>query len=154
LTRVKCAAGAAGYGESLDPDRTSMKPDWTLIANATRARLLQQEQGAPMVILESFIHPAGSGKSGDPATGGAGQAHTEFARELAHLLEQEAQLDHFRSLTIFASTPFLDEIKAELGKATRRLLVTVQALDLTSFGLSELEKRISHELALHGAAMH
>lgn len=152
-----------------------MKPDWTLIANATRARLLQQEQGAPMVILESFIHPAGGrGKASDLARERAGQAHndrvggaayeprvdakreehTEFARELAHLLEQEAQLDHFRSLTIFASSPFLGEIKAELGRATLRLLVTAQELDLTSFGLSELEERIAHELALHGAAIH
>ena len=151
-----------------------MKPDWTLIANATRARLLQQEQGGPMVILESFVHPAGRGKASDLADDRAGQAHndrfggaayeprvdakhkqhTEFARELGHLLEQEAQLDHFRSLTIFASSPFLGEIKAELGKATQRRLVAAQELDLTSFGLSELEERISHELALHGATLH
>ena len=144
-----------------------MKPDWTLIANATRARLLQQEQGAPMVILESFIHPAGgrgkAGRARDDGVGGAAyeprvdarrEEHTEFARELAHLLEQEAQLDHFRSLTIFASSPFLGEIKAELGRATLRLLVTAQELDLTSLGLSELEERIAQELALHGAAIH
>jgi protein required for attachment to host cells len=114
-----------------------MKPDWTLIANATRARLLQQEQGAPMVILESFVHPAGPAR----------QAHIEFARELAHVLEQEARLDHFHSLTIFASGPFLDEIKAELGRATRDLLTAAHELDLTRCGLSELEQRISHETA-------
>jgi protein required for attachment to host cells len=151
-----------------------MKPDWTLIANATRARLLQQELGAPMVILESFIHPAGRAKVSDLAEDKAGQEktdrfggaayeprvdakrkeHIEFARELAHLLEQEAQLDHYRSLTIFASNPFLGGIKAELGKATRRLLVTTHELDLTSFGLSELEERIAHEMALHGETIH
>jgi hypothetical protein len=126
-----------------------MKPDWTLIANATRARLLQQETGAPMVILESFIHPRGRGKLDADDT-----EHSEFARELAHLLEQEAQLDHFDSLTIFASSPFLGEITDELRKATRRRLAGTHELDLTSFGLSELEERIAHELALHGDLIH
>ena len=129
--------------------RLLMKPDWTLIANATRARLLQQERGAPMVILESFIHPRGRGKPDADD-----HEHMEFARELAHLLEQEAQLDHFRSLTIFAIGPFLGEIRDELGKATRRRVVGTHELDLTSFGLSELEERIAHELAPHGDLIH
>jgi protein required for attachment to host cells len=160
--------------DGFQPDFTAMKPDWTVIANATRARLLQQEQGAPMVILESFIHPEGRGKVSELADDKAGQQktdrfggaayeprvnakrkeHTEFARELAHLLEQEAQLDHFRSLTIFASSPFLGELKAELGKATLRRLISTHEQDLTSLGLSELEERIAHELALHGAMIH
>ncbi len=126
-----------------------MKPDWTLIANTTRARLLQQERGAPMVILESFIHPRGRGDLaadiGD---------HTEFARELAHLLEREAQLDHFRSLTIFASSPLLGEIRNELGQATVRRLAAAHEQDLISFGLSELEERIAHEMAPHGDRIH
>ena len=132
-----------------------MKPDWTLIANATRARLLQQERGAPMVILESFIHPASRRRLIEPSQEKAVQAtrkdHNQFARELAHLLEQEAQLDHYASLKIFASSPFFGEIQGELGKATRKLLVAAQELDLTGFGLSELEERISQQLALHGA---
>ena len=126
-----------------------MKPDWTLIANATRARLLQQERGAPMVILESFIHPRGRGNMN-----AADDEHIEFARELAHLLEQEAQLDHFRSLTIFACGSFLGEIRHELGKATERRLKGTHEMDLTGFGLSELEERIAHELAPHGDLIH
>lgn len=35
-----------------------MKPHWILIANASRARLLQQEQGGPMQVLKAFDHPA------------------------------------------------------------------------------------------------
>ena len=124
-----------------------MKPDWTLIANATRARLLQQERDAPMVILESFIHPRGRGNLN-------ASEHTEFARELARLLEREAQLDHFASLTLFASSAFLAEIKAELGKATWRRLASIHESDLTSLGLSELEERIAQELAVHGDLIH
>lgn len=126
-----------------------MKPDWTLIANATRARLLQQERGAPMVILESFIHPRGRGK-----LDAREDVHTEFARELAHLLEQEAKLDHFRSLTIFASGPFLGEICDELGSATQTRMIGTHELDLTGFGPSELEERIAHELASSGELIH
>lgn len=134
-----------------------MKPDWTLIANGTRARLLQQEAGAPMVILESFIHPArhpSDGFAPGPSLfgelGGASSMqhqHTEFARELAHLLEQEAQLDHFKSLTIFASNPFLEELDEELGRATRRRLAAAHEADLTGSTLSEIEERIANELA-------
>lgn len=124
-----------------------MKPDWTLIANATRARLLQQERGAPMVILESFIHPRGRGDLN-------AAEHTEFARELAHVLEQEAQLDHFRSLTIFAAGPILGEIQNKLGKATVRRLAATHEQDLTGFGLSELEERIATELAPRGDLIH
>jgi hypothetical protein len=126
---------------------TAMKPDWTLIANGTRARLLQQEPGSPMVILETFIHPAGPAGGPGVAAGFGSPRHTEFARELAHLLEQEAQLDHFHSLAIFASSPFLDELHEQIGKATRRHLVAVHEADLTSFTLSELEERIANELA-------
>jgi protein required for attachment to host cells len=126
-----------------------MQPDWTLIANATRARLLQQERGAPMVILESFVHPRGRGK-----LDAASDEHIKFARELAHLLEQEAQLDHFHSLTIFASSPFLGEIRDELGKATLCRLTSTHELDLTHLGLSELEERIARELAPLGDLIH
>lgn len=135
-----------------------MKPDWTLIANGTRARLLQQQPGAPMVILESFIHPVrpGDGFAPGPSLFGDLDAawarehqHTEFARELAHLLEQEAQLDRFHALRIFASRPFLDELDDELGKATRQRLAAEHEADLTGFAISEIEERIADELADH-----
>lgn len=138
------------------------KPDWTLIANSTRARLLQQEPGAPMVILESFIHPASHSRPRDAAgdraglpasrTGGAAASLglprpelTEFARELGHLLEQEAQLDHFRTLAIFASSPFLGQIVDQLGRCTQRRLSGVHEMDLTGCTVSEIEERIVHE---------
>ena len=145
-----------------------MKPEWILIANATRARLLQRQRGEPMVVLESFVHPEGrlkiseladdrlgheavdssyGGASFQPRTDAKRKEHERFARELAQHLERQAQLDHFHSLTIFASSPFLGEIKAQLGAATTRLLSGAHDLDLTSVGLAELERRIAHELA-------
>jgi protein required for attachment to host cells len=145
-----------------------MKPDWILIANATHARLLRHERGSPMVILESFEHPESRSKiseladdkmgqeKSDRSFGGAAyqpkmdakqKEHMRFARELADHLEQQAQQGSFRSLVIFASSPFLGELKAELGEATARLLPITHDLDLTSFGLTELEQRVQSELA-------
>jgi protein required for attachment to host cells len=145
-----------------------MKPEWILIANATHARLLERESGRPMVVLKGFEHPQGRSKVSELADdkmgrensdGGFGgtayqprmdakqKEHQRFARELADHLEPPAQQGDFRSLRIFASSPFLGELKAELGTATMRLLATTHDLDLTSFGLSGLEQRIANELA-------
>lgn len=117
-----------------------MKHDWTLIANATHARLLQQEPGQRMVILKSFEHPQSRSK-------GLGKEHLSFARELAQYLEQEARQGRCESIALFASSPFLGELKAELGDATLRMLSTTADVDLTAVGPAELERRIAHELA-------
>lgn len=140
-----------------------MKPDWILIANATHARLLQRQQGQPLVVLKSFAHPAGRSKISDLADDRAGQErsdrsfggaayqprvdakrkeHLHFARELAEHLEHEAQQNRFHSLELFASSPFLGEIRAELGNATIRLLSGTHDVDLTSVGLTEMKRRI------------
>ena len=144
-----------------------MKPDWILIANATHARLLRRESGGLMVVLETFEHPESRSKVSDLADDRAGhesrdssfggsaypprvdakqKEHARFARKLADHLERQAQQGSLRSLVIFASNPFLGEIKAELGEVTTRLLSTTHDLDLTSFGLTELEQRVRNEL--------
>ena len=144
-----------------------MKPDWILIANATHARLLRRENGGLMIVLETFDHPASRSKVSDLAddkmgredsdTSFGGSAyqprvdakqkeHERFARQLADHLEQQALQGNFRSLAIFASSPFLGELKAELGDASARLLSSTHDVDLTSFGLTELEQRVAHEL--------
>ena len=145
-----------------------MKPEWILIANATHARLLSHDRGSPMVVLKSFEHPQGRSKVSELADDRMGRENTDqgaggtayqprmdakhkenlrFARELADYLEPYAQQDTFRSLSVFASSPFLGELKSELGSATTRLLTYLQDLDLTSFGLSEVERRIAQEMA-------
>jgi protein required for attachment to host cells len=145
-----------------------MKPDWILVANATRARLLQLERGDRVKVLESFEHPQSRGKVSDLADDRAGQEksdrgfgamayqprtdakqkeHQRFARELTDFLEREAQQARFGSLQVFASSPFLGELKAELGSATARLLSGTHDLDLTSIGPAELGRRIAREMA-------
>lgn len=146
----------------------SMKPHWILIANATQARLLQQEDSGRLVILKSFSHSQGRSKISDlvddraghentdrsfggtayqPRTDPKKKEHERFARELAEDLERQAQRGSFESIAVFASSPFLGELKAELGAATRRLLSGTHNVDLTSVGPAELDRRVAHELA-------
>jgi protein required for attachment to host cells len=147
-----------------------MKPEWILIANATRARLLQREQGCPLVVIHSFDHPAGRSKTSDLGDSPAGQEkadrafggaaysprldakekeHLRFARELADYLEPQAQEGKFHTLALYASSPFLGELKSALGTATARLVSATHDLDLTSVGLVELDHRIAHEPTQH-----
>lgn len=145
-----------------------MKPDWILIANSTRARLLQKERNERVTELEDFVHPQGrmkvsdlvddraghestdrsyGGASYQPRTGVKQKEHQRFARELADFLERQAQSGSYRSLALFASSPFLGELKAELGTATSKLLSGSHDLDLTSVGVAELGPRLARELA-------
>lgn len=145
-----------------------MKPHWILVANASQARLLQQEPGCPLVVLRSFHHPAsrlhssvlGDDKAGRELSGhGYGGAafepridaqhkeHLQFAHELAEALEDgEGRYD---TLAVFASSPFLGELKQALRPHTRQRLVATRDVDLTSVGLTEMEWRIEHELEQH-----
>jgi protein required for attachment to host cells len=127
---------------------TTPKPAWILIANTTRARVLRQDAGNAIVVLESFVHPAGRGQRTDPPVDARQKECTRFANELGAFLEYEARLAHFGALTIFASASFLQELMSALGKTTRSLLSASHELDLTSVGIAELERRVFKELAL------
>lgn len=145
-----------------------MKPDWILIANATQARLLQQEGDGPIVLIASFSHPEGRSKVSELAGDRAGhersdrtyggtayeprmdakrKEHEHFARQLTEYLERAALQNTFASLAIFSSSPFLGELKAHLGDASLKLVSGAHDVDLTSVGVTELKRRIAHELA-------
>jgi hypothetical protein len=121
-----------------------MKADWVLIANATRARLLLHERDGGVVILESFIHPAGRGRVEAPSDPG-------FAQELGRYLEQEARMDHFSTLSLIVPEPFLAQLRAELGKFTRTLVCGAREQDVTAVAPGELGRVIARELAAEAA---
>lgn len=145
-----------------------MKPDWILIANASRARLLELESKDRVKELKSFAHPKGRSRvseltddragyqrtdrsfgaaSFQPRTDPKQKEHVLFARELADYLEREAQRGTFASISVLASNPFLGELKAELGTSTKGLLGTVRNVDLTMVGKAELGRRVAQEMA-------
>ena len=144
-----------------------MKPDWILIANATRARLLEQETKDKVKELKSFHHPQSRSRAGELSTDRPGyqksdrtfgaasfqprtdprqKEHVLFARELAQYLEREAQLGTFGSISLLVSSPFLGELKTELGDATRRLLGVTRNVDLTMVGKAEIGRRVAQEM--------
>jgi protein required for attachment to host cells len=145
-----------------------MKPNWTLIANATYARLFQHEGDGPIVLVASFSHPESRSKISDlvddraghersdrsyggtsyePHTDAKRKEHERFAVQLAEYLEHAALQNTVASIAIFASSPFLGELKAHLGGATQKLVSGTHDVDLTSVGVTELKRRIEHELA-------
>jgi protein required for attachment to host cells len=145
-----------------------MKPHWILIANASHARLVQQASGDRVVVLKTLTHSQGRSKASELAGDRAGHETTvhayggtsyqprtdvrkkerdRFARLLADDVELQAQQGGFESIEVFASSPFLGELKAHLGPATTRLLSGTHDVDLTSVGPAELGRRIAQALA-------
>jgi protein required for attachment to host cells len=164
LTRVKRAGAGRAYLGKHRTKGTIMKPHWILVANATEARLLQREPGTPLVVLQAFHHPEGRSSSaelGDDKAGrdlsghGFGSAayqprldahrkeHLHFARELAGYLEQAATQQRYETLALCASSPFLGELKQALGDGAQRRLAETHDVDLTHFGVGEIEQRLA-----------
>lgn len=66
---------------------------------------------------------------------------------VARILQDGARQGSYGALAIHASSPFLGELKQALGEAARRLLTGTQDVDLTSFGVQEIEQRLQQATA-------
>lgn len=139
---------------------------WVVVANAARARCFERDpDSGAMREIRAFVHPAARQKGSDLDHDRGGQArksaaatafapHTEaherertaFAHELASYLDGEALAHHYDEWSLFASTPFLGDLRAELGDAARRALGTSIALDLTTCQGRDLEQRVTRAL--------
>ena len=149
-----------------------MKNEWILIANASVARLFSRESDSDALLpLHSFEHPESrlkaseladdrlvhdsndwrpGGVSFEPRMDPRRKQHLKFARELAQWLNQGLAGGDCDRITLYASNPFLGELKGQLSPAAKKALRAAVVVDLTSYGLRELEERITHELqALH-----
>lgn len=146
-----------------------MKPELILIANSTEARLFtRHSENDPLLPLATLEQPEGRLKStelgddrlghgsNDSRPGGVSftprvapkrKKHLQFARLLAQRIDEAMAGGACGRVTLFASCPFLGELKGELSPAAKKALHAAIDLDLTSFGLSELEQRIDQELA-------
>jgi protein required for attachment to host cells len=140
--------------------------DWVLVANAARARCFaRDDENNAMRELAGFVHPesrmkgealmndrGGLAHKGvastqfQPHTDPHEREHAVFARELARYLEDAALAHRYPGVSLFASAPFLGELRTHLGAATQKLLRTSVALDLTSYEGAELESRVAQAL--------
>jgi protein required for attachment to host cells len=139
---------------------------WVLVANAARARCFaRDDENNAMRELAGFVHPASRMKGQalehdrgglvhkgvastqfQPHTEAHEKEHVQFARELAQYLDEAALAHRYPALTLFASAPFLGELRAQLSPATQKLLGTSVAVDLTAYEGTELEQRVAQAL--------
>ena len=68
--------------------------------------------------------------------------HQRFAREIAHRLDAGLASGQFSELWLFASSPFLGELKAQLSDAVNKRVHLALDSDLTALGLVEIEQRL------------
>jgi protein required for attachment to host cells len=124
-------------------------PQWFLVANAARARLLSRARNEPLQLVRAFGHVESRAKSTEPRAGAfeprisaREKERHRFAHELARFIDREAREGHFASLSVFAPSPFLGDLKHELGAATVHRLAAAEDLDLTHKSLTELEQSL------------
>lgn len=141
-----------------------MKRQWILLANSSHARLLSRDSAAePLIPVETMEHPESRLKASqlsddrpghdatDNSSGGnryeprcdvRRKEHQRFAREIAHRLDAGLAAGAFSVLWLFASSPFLGELKSQLSDAVTKRVQHALDSDLTALGLSEIEQRL------------
>lgn len=145
-----------------------MRPDLIVVANSHVARLLRRDtpsdpliQVAAMEQPDAHLKPSEAGSdrpghgSNDSRPGGVAfeprmdpqrKSDMKFAHAIASRLEETMGSGAPRVL-IFASNPFLGELKSTLSEGVARQVAGTFHLDLTAYGLDELETRIAGQLA-------
>ena len=166
LPRVNCSTGAAPAGCGPTPrQRTAMKKNWLVVANASRARVLEKQgTEGPLLHVADLVHPESRQKGselGDDRPGrvdriGSGlnssaypphtdprhREHERFAREVAKLLSDGVAADRCGGLLLVASNPFLGELKSHLSDQATKAIVRTVPSDYTLLRDSELEERL------------
>lgn len=142
-----------------------MKTQWIVVADAASARIFRRESTQePLVPVAAFTHEEsrlhasalGTDRPGSQAADNSrGPTHFEprsdlhrkehqrFAKEIARRLDEGLKAGAFGTLTLFASDPFMGELKAELSEAVGQRLKAAHNTDLSHVGIAELERRIS-----------
>jgi len=145
-----------------------MKITWVLIANASQARCYTREHAnSPWTEVAEFKDAWGRAKGSDLSEDRSGyegtsqsrggtaytprldakkKEHEGFARQLANYLNEAVGAHRCEELVIFASNPFLGEVKSFLDEHARRALGRTMPIDLTSFAGPELSRRIEQHL--------
>jgi protein required for attachment to host cells len=140
--------------------------DWIVVANAARARIFERDdENQALREIADGVHTPSRQKALElshdrpgharksqaatafaPHTDAREREHLRFAHEVAQFLEEAALTNRIPGLVLLASNPFLGELKAALGDASRRLLKHSAPVDLTSYQHAELEQRVTRAM--------
>jgi protein required for attachment to host cells len=143
-----------------------MMKNWLVVANASRARVLEaSDQPGTYAHVADLVHPQSRMKGEQLASDRPGHVegtghglgsttylprtdprvreHDHFARELAAVLDEGVAQGRCAGLVLVASDPFLGQLKSHLGVQTRKLLLRTVASDYTALRDDELEQRLN-----------
>lgn len=143
-----------------------MTKNWLVVANAARARVLEEtDRPGHYTHVADLVHPQsrlkGTQLGGDrpghvdraghglpstayaPHTEPREREHDRFAREVAQALNDGAAQNRCAGFTLVASDPFLGHIKAHLSAQARKLVLRSVAHDYTTLRDDELAERIT-----------
>ena len=141
-----------------------MKTEWIVVANASQARVFKRESPTgPLLAVSTMEHPESRAKGtqlGDNRPGheasdfSAGgnrfeprsdprlKEHRRFAHEIAKRLDEALARGEFGSLALFASDPFLGELKGALSAPVAHRVQSTRDSDFTSLAIDALEERL------------
>jgi len=141
-------------------------PLWIVVANASRARIMERRQvGEPLLQREDRVHPASRQHARELTSEGPGHSiagrsalaprvsvrereRRDFAHELAHVLRKHWHQHEIGDLVVYASNPFLGEMLAQLNGPVGCKVKAHEAVDMTSWPLSQVEARLARDLSL------
>jgi protein required for attachment to host cells len=147
----------------------TMAKTWILIANAHRARVLEQIDSRQLLKeLSDFVAPKTRTTPKGDISGDAGKGHgrtahhgtqfephtepqdkerLEFARELAHYLNEAANSQTFSELNLIATSPMLGSLRPLLNHAASERVKRTVPADLTIYQDRDLKERVDRALA-------
>ena len=141
-------------------------PVWILVANGSRARLLQRTPSDhALTELRDWVHPAtrqhrqdlpsGHRQSGIRGRSGLAERstlhdreRTVFAEEIGHWMAHALRTQPVGRVALFASKPFLGDLIGQAHNGWPWPLCATHALDLTGLPLPELERRLHQDFGL------
>ncbi|MGZ5891047.1 MAG: host attachment protein [Caldimonas sp.] len=148
-----------------------MPRTFVILANASLARLFSRDAATgALVPVATLQHPesrlpghdlasdrpgheatdrSSGGNRYEPRSDVRRNEHARFAHELAQALQARLAAGEFDALWMLASDPFLGELNAAVDAAVAARVEYTHAVDLTSFGLAEIEERLRTLRAEH-----
>jgi protein required for attachment to host cells len=142
-----------------------MKANWWVIANAARARVLEETDGPEQFRhVADLVHPQsrmkgeqlGSDRPGHVEGSGHGlgsasyvprtdpreREQARFSREVAKAVNDGVAQGRCAGVTLVASDPFLGLVKSHLSVQARKLLLRTLASDFTTLPDAEVARRV------------
>ena len=144
--------------------------NWLVVANAARARILEEGDPRPgkrraYVHVADLVHPqsrqkgvalgrdrGGHAEGASPGLAGAAymprtdpreREHDRFAQEVAHMLDKAIATQRCAGLVLVASSPFLGQLKAHLGTQARKAILRTLDADYTALDENTLAERLA-----------